>query len=150
MPYEYQYPRAALTVDAVVFGRADTGLHVLLIRRAGPPYEGCWALPGGFLELDETLEQAAIRELAEETGIRLSSLEQPRAFDALTRDPRERVISVAHVAVVNMAEHAPQGSDDASEARWFALDALPELAFDHAQVLSLARERYEPLVAIAR
>jgi 8-oxo-dGTP diphosphatase len=144
MPYEYEYPRPALTVDAVVFARNQGALHVVLIRRAGPPYEGRWALPGGFVELDETLEQAAIRELQEETGIRLSHMQQLRVFDAIDRDPRERVISVAHMALVDMAAYVPSGSDDASDARWFALDALPPLAFDHASVLALARERTEP------
>jgi 8-oxo-dGTP diphosphatase len=141
MPYQYEYPRPALTVDAVVFGRCEQGLHVLLIRRDRPPYDGRWALPGGFVELDETLEKAAIRELEEETGVRLDTLDQLRAFDAVDRDPRERVISVAHVAVVDLAAHAPRGGDDASEARWFLLGALPPLAFDHADVLALARER---------
>jgi 8-oxo-dGTP diphosphatase len=141
MPYEYEYPRPALTVDSVVFARGAGVLHVLLIRRARPPYQGHWALPGGFVELDETLEQAALRELQEETGIRLSQMEQLRAFDAVDRDPRERVISVAHAALVEMEQYVPSGSDDASEARWFALDALPPLAFDHEQVLALARER---------
>jgi 8-oxo-dGTP diphosphatase len=141
MPHTYEYPRAALTVDCVVFGRASEGTKVLLIRRRGAPFEGCWALPGGYLELDETLEQAALRELAEETGITLTHMEQLRAFDAIDRDPRERVISVAHLAVVDAADHPPTGSDDASEAAWFALNELPPLAFDHAEILSLARTR---------
>jgi 8-oxo-dGTP diphosphatase len=139
MVYEYKYPRAALTVDAVVFGRSERGMHVLLIRRAHEPYAGHWALPGGFLDLDETLEQGALRELEEETGIRLAGMQQLAAFDAIHRDPRERVIAVAHTAVVEMAQHDPKGSDDASEARWFALDALPPLAFDHELMLARAR-----------
>jgi 8-oxo-dGTP diphosphatase len=141
MTYEYEYPRAALTVDCVVLGRDGGALKVLLIRRGAPPFQGAWALPGGFLELDETLEQAAIRELEEETGVRLTEMEQLRAFDAIDRDPRERVISVAHMAVVDVAAHSPKAGDDAGETGWFALDALPPLAFDHAQVLALARER---------
>jgi 8-oxo-dGTP diphosphatase len=141
MPYEYQYPRPALTVDAVIFGRSPAGPHVLLIQRARAPYQGAWALPGGFVELDETLEQAALRELEEETGIRLSQLTQLRAFDAVKRDPRERVISVAYAAVVDLAAHSPTGNDDAQEARWFGLHALPELAFDHGEILAYARER---------
>ena len=142
MAYEYEYPRAALSVDAVVFGRAPAGMHVLLIRRAHPPYEDHWALPGGFLDLHETLEQAALRELEEETGIKLARIEQLRTFDAVNRDPRERVLSVAHVTLVDMAAHPPKGSDDAAEARWFALDALPKLAFDHAAILAFAREKH--------
>ena len=141
MPYEYRYPRAALTVDTVVFGHGPSGVHVLLIQRARDPFQGAWALPGGFVEIDETLEQAARRELAEETGVRLPQVDQLRAFDALNRDPRERVISVAYTAQVELAAHTPQAGDDAQEARWFHLAALPELAFDHAEVLRCARER---------
>ena len=141
MSYSYAYPRAALTVDCVVFGRDPNGLKVILIKRKHAPFPGCWALPGGFLELDETLEQAACRELFEETGVSLSSMQQLQVFDAIGRDPRERVLSVAHLALVELAEHPVVGSDDASDARWFALEQLPELAFDHAQILSLARSR---------
>jgi 8-oxo-dGTP diphosphatase len=142
MPHSYEYPRAALTVDCVVFGREHDSIKVLLIRRGGAPFEGCWALPGGYLELDETLEQAALRELEEETGIKLTHMEQLRAFDALERDPRERVISVAHLAIVDdVAEHQPDGADDASEAAWFDLNELPPLAFDHAEILTFARTR---------
>ncbi len=141
MPYQYPYPRAALTVDCVVFGRRPRGYDLLLVRRGKAPFAGSWALPGGFVELDETLEQAAIRELEEETGLSIESAEQLRAFDAIDRDPRERVISVAHVAVVERDAHAIRGADDADEAAWFALDALPSLAFDHAEVVALARAR---------
>lgn len=144
MAYQYEYPRAALTVDAVVFGRAPGGLQLLLVRRKKPPFAGSWALPGGFLELDETLERAALRELEEETGIRLEALEQLRAFDAIDRDPRERVIGIAHFALVDVAQHTPRAGDDASEAAWFRLDALPELAFDHAQIIAVARARLAP------
>lgn len=141
MSYQYEYPRAALTVDCVVFARAGASVKVLLIRRARPPFEGHWAIPGGFVEPHETLEQAALRELHEETGISVAHAEQLRVFDAVDRDPRERVISVAHWCLVDAAAHAPKGSDDASEAAWFDLDALPALAFDHAAVLACARER---------
>jgi 8-oxo-dGTP diphosphatase len=139
MSYTYRYPRAALTVDCIVFGRAGAALSVLLIKRKGPPFQDCWALPGGFLDLDETLEQAACRELAEETGVQLSQMKQLHVFDALGRDPRERTLSIAHVAVVDVADHPPAASDDASEAAWFALDRLPALAFDHGHILALAR-----------
>ncbi len=141
MSYQYNYPRAVLTVDCVVFGRDGDALKVLLIRRAQAPYADCWALPGGFVDMHETLEQAALRELEEETGLRLTHATQLRAFDGVNRDPRERVISVAHMAVVNVAEHTPKGSDDASEAAWFDLHALPPLAFDHDEVLTFARTR---------
>ena len=141
MAYQYAYPRAALGVDCVVFGRDGDALSILLIRRAREPFAGCWALPGGFLELDETLEQAALRELEEEAGVRLAHMQQLRAFDALDRDPRERMISIAHLAVVDRASLAPRGGDDASEAAWFDVEALPPLAFDHAEILAFARER---------
>lgn len=141
MPYTYEYPRAALTVDCVLFGEHEATPHVLLIRRGRPPFLGAWALPGGFLELDELLVDATRRELREETGIDLTSvpLEQLAAFDAIDRDPRHRTISVVHVARVDMAQHRPTAGDDASEARWFSLASLPELAFDHAHVLEVAR-----------
>jgi 8-oxo-dGTP diphosphatase len=141
MLYEYKYPRAALTVDCVVFGRDAGRTKVLLIQRGSPPFTGHWALPGGFAEPHETLERAALRELEEETGVRLPHAEQLRVFDAIDRDPRERTISVVHWAVVDAAEHQPRGSDDAREAAWFDLDALPPLAFDHDEVLACARER---------
>jgi 8-oxo-dGTP diphosphatase len=143
MAYSYEYPRAALTVDCVVFGSGESNdeTKVLLIRRAKPPFQGAWAIPGGFLELDETLEQAALRELREETGVVLARAEQLRAFDAIDRDPRERVISVVHVAFTRLADHAIAAADDAREVAWFALQQLPELAFDHRQVLELAVAR---------
>ena len=139
MPHVYKHPRAALTVDCVVFGRERERIHVLLVQRRAPPHAGQWALPGGFLELDETLEQAARRELREETGIVLDRLEQLRAFDAIGRDPRERVISVAHVATIDIVEHPLRAGDDASDAQWFDLEQLPELAFDHGEIVQLAR-----------
>jgi len=140
MAYTYEYPRAALTVDCVVFGSRGTSpaTHLLLVQRAKPPFEGAWALPGGFLELDETLEQAALRELREETGLVLAHAEQLGAFDAIDRDPRERVLSVAHVAFADMDAQAVEAADDARAVRWFPLDALPALAFDHAAVLEAA------------
>lgn len=143
MAFEYTYPRAALTVDAVIFGRDpdDEHVSVLLIQRNRDPFAGSWALPGGFLDLHETLEAAALRELFEETGIRLPSLEQLRVFDAVNRDPRERVISVVHGAVVVRAEHVPVAGDDAGAASWFPLNALPSLAFDHAEVVAFASAR---------
>lgn len=139
--YTYRYPRAALTVDCVVFGRSRSGTSLLLIQRKSEPFQGRWALPGGFVELDETLEQGARRELEEETGVKIARLEQLRAFDAIDRDPRERVISIAHYASVEQSEHAPRAADDASAVAWFPLDALPPLAFDHAQIVAAALEQ---------
>jgi 8-oxo-dGTP diphosphatase len=139
MPYTYDYPMPMVTVDALVFrlteARPGGGVEVLLIRRRRPPFEGLWAIPGGFVEIDEDLEPAAHRELEEETGLRGVALEQLRTFGRPGRDPRGRTISVAYAGIVAAAASAVQGSDDASEARWFPVDALPPLAFDHDEVL---------------
>jgi 8-oxo-dGTP diphosphatase len=151
VPHTYQYPRAALTVDCVVFGLDDESLKVLLIRRGLQPFEGKWALPGGFVGVGETLEAAARRELEEETGLKLAYLEQLYTFGALERDPRERVVTVAYFALVKLFDHKVQAATDAADAAWFATDDLPPLAFDHQDILRVARERlrskvrYEPL-----
>jgi len=141
MPFTYDYPRGALTVDCVVFGLDDHDLKVMLIQRGQPPFEGKWALPGGFVHLDETLEEAARRELEEETGLRKVFLEQLYAFGAVGRDPRERVVSVAYYALVNLSDHKVQSSTDARDAAWFGVHESPSLAFDHAQILRVALER---------
>jgi len=141
MPYTYEYPRAALTVDCVVFGIDEQELKVMLIQRALPPFEGKWALPGGFVRLDETLDEAARRELEEETGLRKIFLEQLYTFSALDRDPRERVVSVAYYALVNLRDHQVQAATDARDAGWFGVHDVPSLAFDHAQILRMALER---------
>ena len=138
--YVYEYPRPAITVDAVIVTR-DARPHVLLIRRKHEPFEGRWAVPGGFVNIDETLESAARRELLEETGVRAGKLEQLHVFDAPDRDPRERVISVAHLGRVRSTSVVAQAGDDAAEAAWFPLDRLPALAFDHQAILRLARRR---------
>lgn len=139
MPYTYPYPRPAVTADCVVLRFNPDQLEVLLIRRGHPPFEGRWALPGGFLDMDETLLQAARRELEEETGLRLTLLEPLAVFDAPDRDPRGRVITLAHLALVRLDEQVAQAGSDASEAAWFPLGDLPELAFDHDQVLAAAQ-----------
>lgn len=140
MAHTYEYPRAALTVDCVVLGHKHGEPSILLVRRARPPFEGAWALPGGFVDIAETLEQAALRELREETGVVAPSAIQLRAFDAVHRDPRERVISIAHLVLVDdIAGHRPHAADDASEAAWFPIDAVPTLAFDHAEMIAIGR-----------
>lgn len=133
--HTYKYPRAALTVDAIVYFVEDKTPKVLLIERGRDPFKNKWALPGGFIEMDETLEQACIRELQEETGVEVGQMEQFRAYDAIDRDPRHRTISVVFSVKID-AEQKVKGSDDASNAAWFSLAELPELAFDHAQILS--------------
>jgi 8-oxo-dGTP diphosphatase len=136
--FTYRYARPALAVDCVVFGLDDDDLKVLLIRRGMDPYLGRWALPGGFVHMDETVEEAARRELREEAGIDRAVLEQFHAFSALDRDPRERVVSVAHYALVKLSEHAVRAATDAREAAWFGADDLPKLAFDHDDVVEMA------------
>ena len=152
MPYTYKYPRPALTVDCVIFGY-DTGqpLRVLLIQRAQEPFEGRWALPGGFVDMAEDLEAAALRELSEETGMKDVFIEQLYTFGAPGRDPRGRVVSVAHYALVNLSEHPVQADSDARRVAWFAVDGLPDLAFDHEHIVQTAirrlrgKVRYQPI-----
>lgn len=151
MPYSYQYPRAALTVDCVVFGFDQGALKVLLIQRALEPFKGKWALPGGFVRVEETIDDAARRELAEETGLKNVFLEQLCTFGAVKRDPRERVVSVAHYALVKLSDHAAKAATDAANAEWFPCSKPPKLAFDHDEILAMARSRlrnkvrYEPI-----
>lgn len=138
--YEYEHPRPAVTTDIVLFSTANGARRLLLVERGSEPFRGCWALPGGFLEPQETLEECARRELAEETGITGVELRQLQAFSEPDRDPRGRVISVAFRGTLDGVP-GPSAGSDAAAARWFPLDALPELAFDHAQIVAVARER---------
>lgn len=139
--YTYDYPRPAVTVDLVLVTREEPP-RVLLIRRKHEPFEGMWAIPGGFVDMDETLEAAARRELQEETGIRAPRrLEQLHAFGDPGRDPRTRTISVAYLAEVDPNHVRPKAGDDAAEAAWHRLDRPPKLAFDHAKILAAARRR---------
>jgi 8-oxo-dGTP diphosphatase len=150
--YRYEYPHPAVTVDCVVFGLAEGELNLLLIQRDLEPYAGKWALPGGFVKIDEDLETAARRELEEETNVRDLYLEQLSAFGQPERDPRERVITVAWFAIVNLFEHPVAANTDARNAGWFPADELPELAFDHADIINLAfdrlrfKVRHEPII----
>jgi 8-oxo-dGTP diphosphatase len=146
MPFTYQYPRAALTVDCVVFGFDDGDLKVLLIERGLEPYKGRWALPGGFVRVDEPLDAAARRELQEEAGLSRVFLEQLYTFGTVGRDPRERVVSVAYYALVKLSEHAARAATDAANARWFPVSNVPRLAFDHGEILRVACERLKAKV----
>lgn len=152
MAYTYDYSRANLAVDCVVFGLDESSsLKILLIRRDLPPFQGHWALPGGFVRISESVDAAARRELQEETGLQNAFLEQLYTFGAVDRDPRERVVTVAYYALVNLREHAIEAATDAREAAWFSLNQLPTLAFDHDQIVAMAidrlkgKVRYEPI-----
>lgn len=135
MEYCYKYPRPAITVDAIVVAKEQgTQEMLLLIQRKSEPYKGKWALPGGFVDVNETLKEAATRELKEETGVEGVDLKQFNVFDAPGRDPRERTISVVHFGYTDKILTA-KGSDDAQDARWFPLSDLPELAFDHEEIV---------------
>jgi len=137
--YSYKYPRPALTVDAVVFAEEGDKIMVLLIRRGKEPFKGLWAVPGGFLEVNETCKEGALRELKEETGMTGVELEQFYVFDAIGRDPRERVITVAHMGVTDIGAHnTVKGADDAAEANWFDVEKLPPLAADHELIINTA------------
>lgn len=131
----------AVTVDCVIFGYDEGDLKVLLIQRALPPFEGRWALPGGFLRPGENLDEAARRELREETGVREVYLEQLYTFGAPERDPRRRVVTVAYYALVKLTDHEVRAATDASDAAWFSVHDVPEVAFDHAEILAMAHER---------
>lgn len=139
--YCYQYPRPAVTTDCVIFGFDGKALQVLLIKRGGEPYKGSWAFPGGFLNMDETTDEGVVRELEEETGVKNVFVEQLQAFSNVDRDPRGRTITVAYYALVNPEGMNVAGYDDAADARWFSLQELPPLAFDHGHILRVALHR---------
>ena len=134
MEYTYKYPRPAVTADCVVITK-EAEPKVLLIQRGADPYKGCWAFPGGFMNMDETTEQCAIRELEEETGLKVTTVQQIGAYSKVDRDPRGRTITVAYLAIIDKPAQVT-GQDDAAKAEWFPLSALPELAFDHADIMA--------------
>ena len=152
MAYTYDYPRPSLTVDCVIFGLdASARLKVLLIQRGHDPFEGSWALPGGFVDMNEPLEAAALRELKEETGVENVFIEQLYTFGTPERDPRGRVVTVVYYALINLAEYKISADSDVKDVGWFAIDDLPKLAFDHAEILETAiqrlrgKVRYQPI-----
>ena len=152
MAYTYEYPRPSLTVDCIIFGLDESSrLKVLLIQRAKEPFKNHWALPGGFVDENETLEAAALRELQVETGVSDVFIEQLFTFGTPGRDPRGRVVTVAYYALINLAEHKIGADTDAQDVKWFPINELPPLAFDHAEILETAitrlrsKLRYQPV-----
>ena len=149
LKYHYKYPHPCVTTDCVIFGFDGSELQVLLVERGIEPFKGRWAFPGGFVKMDESCEEGALRELKEETGLTGAYIEQFHAFSDPNRDPRERVITVAYYALVRIQEVI--AGDDAARAKWFRLNEVPSLAFDHDLILRAAltrlRERihFEPI-----
>lgn len=138
--YTYKYERPCVTVDILLFSTRGQTPEILLIQRKNEPFQGEWAIPGGFIEMDESLEQAAVRELKEETNIDISEekLEQFYTFGKPDRDPRTRVITVAYFAIIDSDDVQPEAYSDAPDVRWFSCDHLPPLAFDHQKILDMA------------
>ena len=134
MSYTYKYPRPAVTTDCVVFTQEEEP-KVLLIQRGNEPYKGCWAFPGGFMNMEETAEECAVRELKEETGLTVNRIRQIGAYSKVDRDPRGRTVSIAYLAIVDTPT-AVSGMDDAAKAAWFPLASLPDLAFDHQDIMA--------------
>jgi len=141
MPFTYDYAHPAVTVDITIFTVRNDELNVLLIKRAEQPFQGEWALPGGFVTEDEGLEEAAERELVEETGVSDVYLEQLFTFGAPGRDPRGHTVTVAYSALIPSDNLELTASTDAEGVAWFAIDKLPELAFDHDEILEVAHDR---------
>lgn len=147
--YTYKYPHPAVTTDSVIFGFDGVSINILLIERGIDPYKGTWALPGGFLNMEETVEEGAKRELYEETNINDVYLEQFHVFSAVNRDPRERVLTVAFFALVSKNDFEVIAGDDASKAQWHEWNHLPPLAFDHADIIRMAREKLQEKLRIS-
>jgi 8-oxo-dGTP diphosphatase len=146
--YIYDWPRPMVSVDASVFKLSGKKAELLLIKRKNEPFKGNWALPGGFVEMDEELEDAVARELAEETGLENVPLEQMHTFGKCGRDPRGRVITIAFIGIAPKGQDKIKGGDDAAEAKWFDIEKLPkDLAFDHNVVTRFAIARFKKLNA---
>lgn len=144
--YCYEYPHPAVTTDCIIFGIDNEGLKVLLIERGNDPYKGFWAFPGGFLNPDETVEQGALRELNEETGLEDAYIEEVGVFSDPGRDMRDRVITVAFYSIIKIRN--VKAGDDAALAKWFTINDLPKLAFDHDMILETALKRFRERLII--
>lgn len=144
--YCYEHPRPALSTDCVIFGFDDTNLNVLLIERGGDPFKGYWALPGGFVQIDESAEDSAMRELFEETGIKDVSLDQLHTFTDVHRHPHSRVITIAYYGLVRTTGLRLIAGDDARNARWVNINDIPSLAFDHNLIISIAKKRLRQII----
>lgn len=136
--YNYEYARAALTADIIVFLKEQQSTRILLIKRANTPYKNMWALPGGFMDMNESIETTATRELYEETSLKNIELTQLYTFSEIKRDPRHRTVSVVFYGFTNKNNSKAISGDDAAEVRWFNIDDLPELAFDHTKIIEYA------------
>lgn len=143
MAFVYEYPRPAVTADCVVIAKENEP-KVLLIKRGNEPFKGQWAFPGGFMNMEETTEQCAVRELEEETGLKVTEIKQIGAYSKVDRDPRGRTVTVAYLVVIDKAE-AVKGGDDAAKAQWFPISGLPKLAFDHEEIMKDAQRLFESL-----
>ena len=143
MAYTYKYPRPAVTADCVVITNEQQP-KVLLIQRGNEPFKGCWAFPGGFMDMGETTEHCAVRELKEETGLAVSDLHQIGAYSKIDRDPRGRTISVAYLVIIDSPVEVT-GQDDAAKAEWFPITNLPHLAFDHFDIMQDALRIYNTM-----
>ena len=139
--YTYDHPRPAVSADCVILTWDRQQLKLLLVQRGNPPFQGHWALPGGFVDETEDLSATPARELAEETGLCNVRLQQLHTFGDRNRDPRGRVITVAYLGMVPLPQHPLTAGDDAAAARWFPWQSLPELAFDHREIVNLARQQ---------
>ena len=146
MAYTYKYPRPAVTGDCIVIAQ-EADAKVLLIQRGEDPYKGCWAFPGGFMNMDETTEQCAIRELEEETGLKVNKVHQIGAYSKVDRDPRGRTITVAYLAIIDKPISVI-GQDDAAKAEWWPINSLPHLAFDHDEIISDAITVYHKILKL--
>jgi len=146
MSYTYEYPRPCVTADSLIFRNIENKWYILLIERRNEPYKGCWAIPGGFVDEGEDIDDAAARELKEETCLTGIELEQLRAFGRPDRDPRHHTVTIAYIGIDKEQKMEARANDDAANVRWFCIDKLPPLAFDHDEIIDFAIKKLNDLV----